>query len=169
MATFLAQGRYGVGITQRVPEKKLPSSVEIRRRLVEPDKCDLSIRRQCELLGSQPGWDDSLFLSVHGRVTQTLATQLGAELFLISTGVEQVALRYGQPNQENLSTIRVSETKCYMAEGHFAAGSMKPKIEACLTFLERSSHQGSIAIITDPPNLEAVLAGTTGTRIVRDV
>ncbi len=101
------------------------------------------------------------------RASSLLASAIDVELFLISTGVEQVAINFGKPNQQNLSQITLAEAHRYMAEGHFAPGSMKPKIEACIRFLERSSKPNAAALITDPPNLGRALRGETGTRIVR--
>ncbi len=92
-----------------------------------------------------------------------LATSIGADLFLISTAVEKVALNYGRPNQRWLDRITADEARGYMAEGHFAPGSMKPKIQAILWFLERG---GKEAIITNPENMERALAGETGTHII---
>jgi carbamate kinase len=92
-----------------------------------------------------------------------LATSIGAHLLLISTAVEQVALHYGKPEQRWIDRMTVAEAKQYMAEGHFAPGSMKPKIQACIWFLERG---GQEALITNPENIERALAGETGTRIV---
>lgn len=92
-----------------------------------------------------------------------LATAIGAELFIISTAVEKVALNYGQPNQQWLDHLTVSQARQYLAEGvHFAQGSMAPKIQAVIRYLERGGGQ---AIITNPENLERALAGETGTRI----
>ena len=101
------------------------------------------------------------------RASSLLASAIDVELFLISTGVEQVAIHFGKPNQVNLSQITLAEARQYMAEGHFAPGSMKPKIEACIRFLEQSSKPDAAALITDPPNLGRALRGETGTRIVR--
>jgi len=92
-----------------------------------------------------------------------LASGIGADLFLISTAVEKVALNYGQPNQVWLDRMTVAEAKRYLAEGHFPPGNMGPKIEAIIQFLERG---GKEAIITSPENIERALAGETGTRIV---
>ncbi len=92
-----------------------------------------------------------------------LATSIGANLFLISTAVEKVAINYGRPNQQWIERMTAAEAKQYMADGHFAPGSMKPKIQAILWFLERG---GQEAIITNPENIERALAGETGTRIV---
>jgi carbamate kinase len=92
-----------------------------------------------------------------------LATSIGADLLLISTAVEKVALNFGKPDQRWLDRVTVAEARQYMAEGHFAAGSMKPKIEASIRFLEKG---GKEALITDPENIERALLGETGTRIV---
>jgi carbamate kinase len=94
-----------------------------------------------------------------------LANSINADLLLISTAVEQVALNFGQPNQVWLDRITLAEAKKYMAEGHFAKGSMGPKVRASIWFLERG---GKEALITDPENIERALLGETGTRIVPD-
>jgi carbamate kinase len=94
-----------------------------------------------------------------------LANELGADLFLISTAVERVALDWGKQEQRWIDTMTLSEAKEHLAEGQFAAGSMGPKIEAVIGYLERG---GSEAIITDPDNVERALAGQTGTHIVQD-
>jgi carbamate kinase len=91
-----------------------------------------------------------------------LATLLGADLFVITTAVPQVALHYGRPEQQWLRRLTVPEARRYLAEGHFGQGSMAPKIEAVIGYLERGGRE---AIITDPPNLERALAGDAGTRI----
>lgn len=101
------------------------------------------------------------------RASSLLARHLGAELFLISTGVEQVAIHFGKPNQQNVPSMSVAEARRYREEGHFAAGSMRPKIDACIDFIEQSDNPDAWCLITDPENLERALAGETGTRIVR--
>jgi carbamate kinase len=93
-----------------------------------------------------------------------LASGIGAELFLITTAVEKVALHYNKPNQQWLDRMTADEARGYLAEGHFAKGSMEPKIRAILQYLERGGRE---ALITDPANIERALAGDTGTRIVR--
>jgi carbamate kinase len=94
-----------------------------------------------------------------------LATSIGADLFLISTAVEKVALNYGKPNQRWLDRMTVSEAKRYTQEGHFAPSSMHPKIQACIDFLEGGGKQ---ALITNPENIALALQDGTGTRIVPD-
>ncbi len=93
-----------------------------------------------------------------------LATVVKADVFAITTSVERVALDWGKPTQTWIDRLTVAEARGYLAEGgHFMPGSMAPKIEACLEFLERG---GSEAIITAPSDLERALAGNAGTRIV---
>ncbi len=99
------------------------------------------------------------------RASSLLASRIGADLFLISTAVERVALHFGKPNQRWLDRMTISEAKQYIAEGHFAAGSMLPKVEACIRFLEAG---GSQAIITNPENITRALRGESGTWIVPD-
>ena len=95
-----------------------------------------------------------------------LAQSIHADLFLIATAVEKVALNFGKPDQQFLDRITVSEARRYLAEGtHFAKGSMAPKIEAILWYLEAG---GKHAIITTPENIGRALRGETGTHIVPD-
>ena len=95
-----------------------------------------------------------------------LAQSIRADLFLISTAVERVALNYGKPDQQWLDRITVSEARRYLAEGtHFARGSMAPKIEAILWYMEAG---GKHAIITTPENIPRALRGEAGTHIVPD-
>jgi carbamate kinase len=93
-----------------------------------------------------------------------LANAIGAELLMISTAVEKVALNFGKPDQHWIDSMMVGEAKAYLAQGtHFAKGSMAPKVQACIWFIERG---GKTAIITDPGNIGRALAGETGTWIV---
>lgn len=92
-----------------------------------------------------------------------LANSLPADVFIISTAVEKVALNYNKPNQQWLDQLTLAEAKQYQAEGHFAKGSMGPKIDACISFLERG---GQLALITNPENLSRALRGETGTRLI---
>jgi len=95
-----------------------------------------------------------------------LASSLGAELFVISTAVEKVALSFGTPEQRWVDHLTLSEARAYLAEGtHFAKGSMAPKIQAAVSYVERT---GGTAVITDPDNVERALAGETGTHITPD-
>ena len=97
------------------------------------------------------------------RASALLALGLKADLFLISTAVEKVALNFNTPQQVDLDRMTLAEAKQYMAEGHFGKGSMYPKIEAVVRFLENGGPQ---ALITNPENIARALRGETGTVIV---
>jgi carbamate kinase len=98
------------------------------------------------------------------RATSLLAQELKVDLFLISTAVPQVAIHFNQPNQQWLPRMTVQEARAYYEEGHFKPGSMGPKIEAVLSYLD--AHPAGKALITDPPNIARALDGETGTWIV---
>jgi carbamate kinase len=91
-----------------------------------------------------------------------LAQEVKADLFLITTAVETVALNFGTPEQRQVRHLSLAEAKQYLAEGkHFAKGSMAPKIQAVVEYLEGGGHE---ALITTPGNVGRALAGETGTR-----
>lgn len=95
-----------------------------------------------------------------------LANLIQAELLLISTAVEKVALNYGKPEQKWIDQMTLNEVKRYLQDGHhFAKGSMAPKMEAIVWFLESGGKQ---AIITNPENIYRALNGETGTLIIPD-
>ncbi|HNM36606.1 MAG TPA: carbamate kinase [Anaerolineales bacterium] len=94
-----------------------------------------------------------------------LARSIGANLFVISTAVEKVAINFGKPEQKWLDQITLAEAKAYLAEGiHFAKGSMAPKIQAIIWYLEAMPN--GKALITNPENIGRALKGETGTWIV---
>lgn len=92
-----------------------------------------------------------------------LAKLINADLFVISTAVEKVALNFNQPDQIWLDKMTVAEAKQYIEDGHFAPGSMLPKVQAIIQFLESGGKQ---ALITDPEHIGDALEGKTGTWIV---
>lgn len=92
-----------------------------------------------------------------------LARLINADLFLISTAVEKVAINFGKTNEEWLDKMTLAEARQYLAEGsHFAKGSMAPKIQAIIWYLEAGGKQ---ALITSPENIGRALKGETGTWI----
>jgi carbamate kinase len=97
------------------------------------------------------------------RATSLLAQELKVDLFLISTAVPQVAINFNEPNQKWLDSMTASEARGYYAEGHFKPGSMGPKIEAVLSYLD--AYPKGKALITDPPNIARALDGKSGTWI----
>ena len=94
-----------------------------------------------------------------------LAQQLNADFLIILTAVEKVALRFGTPEETWLDDISVKEAKQYMEEGHFAPGSMLPKVQAAVEFAE--SGEGRTALITLLQKAKDGVNGTTGTRIIK--
>jgi carbamate kinase len=94
----------------------------------------------------------------------TLARDLSADLFVITTQVDKVALNFGKPDQQLLDTLTLAQAKDYLAQGHFLKGSMGPKVQAIIWYLEGG---GKEALITSPENIERGLRGETGTRFVR--
>jgi carbamate kinase len=97
------------------------------------------------------------------RASALLCKALGAKGFLISTSIDKVYLNFGKPNQQAIDQMTVKEAKQYLKEGHFAPGSMAPKIESVIQFLEQG---GELAIITSPENIAKAIRGEAGTRIV---
>lgn len=96
---------------------------------------------------------------------ERLAEDLGAEVFLILTDVDRVRINYRKANEVALERMTVSEAKRYLAEGHFAKGSMEPKVKACVRFVEAG---GERAVIASLNQAEAALEGRAGTQVVRD-
>jgi carbamate kinase len=145
----------------------------IPRRIVEEDAIRSLIRAGFVVI-STGGGGIPVIEDEHGDLTgveavidkdfagSLLASSLKADLFLISTAVEKVALNYNQPGERWLDRLTLAEAKTYLQEGHFAKGSMGPKIQAIINYLERG---GAEALVTNPENLERALAGKTGTRI----
>ena len=99
------------------------------------------------------------------RASALLAASLKVPLLVLSTGVEQVAVHFRKPEQRFLDRLTVTEARRYLAEGEFPKGSMGPKIEAAIAFLE---HGGKEVLITTPAALERAISGATGTWIVPD-
>jgi len=97
------------------------------------------------------------------RASQRLASDMGADYLVVLTGVPKVYVDFRKPTQRALDCITVAEAKRLMAEGQFPAGSMGPKIEASINFVEQG---GGTAIITDFDNVGAALRGESGTHIV---
>lgn len=92
-----------------------------------------------------------------------LAGQLQAQLFVISTSVERVSLHFGTPAQQEIQELTTEQARQYLQEGHFRAGSMRPKIEAALAFVQLT---GGRAVITCPELIEAAVAGQAGTQLL---
>ena len=95
---------------------------------------------------------------------EKLAELVEADVFVILTAVDRVSIHFGKPNQEDLSQITLAQAEQYIEEGHFAAGSMLPKVKAAMKFIEQK--KDGISIICSLEKAAEALTGTTGTRIV---
>jgi carbamate kinase len=144
------------------------------KRIVEADAIKALLDYGCVVIGV--GGGGIPVVEEHGELrgveavidkdhaSRLLANRIGAELFVMSTDVEQVALNFGTPEERKLSSITVAEAKQYHGEGHFPDGSMGPKILASIAFVEGG---GEEVIITNPESIGLALDGETGTRIVK--
>ena len=92
-----------------------------------------------------------------------LARELGAELLAISTSVDRIAVGFGTPRERWLGGVTAAELAQHLEAGEFAAGSMRPKVEAVLEYLDSG---GARAVITDPSHLPAAVRGEAGTIVV---
>ena len=95
-----------------------------------------------------------------------LAHDLGAEMLMIPTGVPRVAIGFGTPDEKWLDSITVAQAREYIAAGYFGKGSMEPKVEAVADFV--AATPGAVGVIGAAEEIPAILAGTSGTRIVGD-
>lgn len=98
--------------------------------------------------------------------SQTLAELVDADLFIVLTGVDYVYINYNKPNQQKLETVTVSELEDYIQQNQFAPGSMLPKVEAAMAFVNHKSD--SQAVITSLENLGALIESNSGTIIVKE-
>ncbi len=156
----------GRGFRRVVPS---PMPVEI----VEQDAIEMLVKNGFSVVGVGGGGipvirkEDGTLEGVDAVIdkdnaSSLLAINIKADVFVISTAVEKVYLNFNQTNQIALDRLTVVEAKKYIEEGHFAKGSMLPKIQAIVRFLEAG---GKKAIVTNPESLEKALKGETGTHI----
>ena len=106
------------------------------------------------------------------RASAKLALDLNADMLVILTAVEKVSINYRKPDQKDLDAMTVGQAKEYIAKGHFAPGSMLPKVESCISFVEGAANQevageGPVALITSLDKAREALQGHTGTKIVK--
>ncbi len=147
------------------PRPKRILELEIIRRLVDEGTVVVAVggggipvveESDGTIVGSEAVIDKDL-------ATSLLAKELKADLLIICTAIEKVSLNYRKPNERAIDRMTLAEARQYLKEGHFAPGSMKPKIEAVIEFLESGGRE---ALITDPEHLVAAIRGEAGTWIV---
>lgn len=118
-------------------------------------------REQSELVGVEAVIDKD-------HTSALLAAEIGARLLVVATGVERVALNFGRPDQRWIDRMSIEEARRYLRAGQFPPGSMGPKVEAAIEFLERGSAPDARAVICDLQRLGDAVAGRAGTVIARD-
>ncbi len=101
------------------------------------------------------------------RTSALLARRLEADMLVILTAVDHVCINFGKDNEQTLERLTIDEARGHLADGQFAAGSMGPKVEAAIEFVEQSPRADAVAIIAALDKLTEALAGTSGTRIMR--
>jgi carbamate kinase len=124
----------------------------VTRTVVEPD--DPAFRQPSKPIGG---------FYAEAEARQRMAADLGAQVLLVLTGVEHVALDFGRPTRRDLHAVRAGELARHADAGQFAAGSMLPKLQAAIRFLARG---GRRAVITTPELSEKALAGEIGTQVL---
>jgi len=150
----------------------VPSPVPLR--IVERETIRLLVENGVIVIAAGGGGvpvieeDDGSLTGVEGvidkdRASVILARDVDADLLLFLTDVDQVALNYGTPQQQDLETLTSDDARRYLSEGHFPPGSMGPKIEAAIEFLESG---GEVAIVTSIDQASQAVDGSAGTRIV---
>ena len=156
----------GRGWRRVVPSPKPIEIVEkgVIKRLVEEDVVVIaSGGGGIPVYVEATGWLEGLDAVIDkDAASAVMARDIGAEELMILTGVEKVALNFGKPNQRLIDKMKISEAKKYMQEGHFPAGSMGPKIEASINFLEKG---GEKVIITSIEKSLQAVKGKAGTTI----
>lgn len=142
------------------------------QRVVEADVITLLLNQGVVVIGvgggGIPVGENGTLYGIEAVVDKDLASEvlaesIGADCLVILTDVEKVALHYGKENQKFLDILTAEEAENYMREGHFAAGSMGPKIESAVRFVRKG---GKKAIITSPQRVLEALDGKAGTQIV---
>ena len=97
------------------------------------------------------------------RASAKLALDLNADMLVILTAVEKVSINFNTPEQEDLDEMSLADAYTYIEEGHFAKGSMLPKVESCIDYVKNSSN--GVALITSLEKAKEALQGKTGTTI----
>jgi carbamate kinase len=161
------KGRKAYRRTVPSPDPKTIVEKDVIRELVEMGKVVIAsggggIPVAIEEDGSMQGVEAVIDKDL---AAEKLAEVVGADILLILTDVEKVKLNYGKPNQKDLKMLRLEEARKYLKKGEFLSGSMGPKVEACLRFLEAG---GEKAIITSLNKAKAAIEGKTGTLFIRN-
>lgn len=156
----------GRGYRRVVPSPKPIDIVELNviKKLIESDVLVIAVGGGgVPVIKDNGGYKGVAAVIDKDWASSLLASEIGADIFIISTGVEKVAINFKKPDQKWIDFMDIDVAKKYIEEGHFAKGSMLPKIEASIQFIEKG---GERVIITSPEKLYEALMGNTGTHIL---
>ncbi|PEG89416.1 carbamate kinase [Lactobacillus sp. UMNPBX7] len=157
----------GRGYRQVVPSPLPMKIMELDsiKTLIDADKLVIAGGGGVPVIITDKGLEGVPAVIDKDRSSALLADKINADKLIILTAVDHVYVNYGKPDEKALKTLNVAEAQKYMKEGQFAAGSMLPKIEACLSFVE--GHPEREALITSLDGLDDALTGKVGT-VIRD-
>lgn len=158
----------GRGYRRVVPSPKPKEIVQLNvvKQLVDQDDIVITVGGGgIPVVATDKGYQGVAAVIDKDKSSSKLAQDLGAEMLVILTAVERVAINFNKPNQKDLASITLAEAEQYIQEGHFAPGSMLPKVEACMEFVRNTP--GGKAIITSLEKAKDALDGTTGTQITQ--
>jgi len=158
----------GRGYRRVVPSPKPVSIVELQtvENLVSEGCVVITVGGGGIPVVKSDGWYEGVAAVIDkDRASAKLALDLHADMLVILTAVEKVSINFNKPNQENLSDMSLEDCYRYMKEGHFAKGSMLPKVESCIEYVEHT--ENGRALITSLEKAKEALQGLTGTVIHR--
>jgi carbamate kinase len=158
----------GRGYRRVVPSPKPVSIVELQtvENLVSEGCVVITVGGGGIPVVKSDGWYEGVAAVIDkDRASAKLALDLHADMLVILTAVEKVSINFNKPNQENLSDMSLEDCYRYMKEGHFAKGSMLPKVESCIEYVEHT--ENGKALITSLEKAKEALQGLTGTVIHR--
>ncbi|MBQ2509505.1 MAG: carbamate kinase [Erysipelotrichaceae bacterium] len=158
----------GRGYRRVVPSPKPVSIVELKtvENLVSEGCVVITVGGGGIPVVKSDGWYEGVAAVIDkDRASAKLALDLHADMLVILTAVEKVSINFNKPNQENLSELSLEDCYRYMKEGHFAKGSMLPKVESCIEYVENT--ENGRALITSLEKAKEALQGLTGTVIHR--
>lgn len=157
----------GRGYRRVVPSPQPKRIVELNvvNKLVEDDVVVITVGGGgIPVVETENGLQGTAAVIDKDKSCARLAQDLGADMLMILTAVDRVCINFNKPDQKALAEINLEECAQYISEGHFAPGSMLPKVEACVQFVE--SAEGREALITSLEKAGLAMTGETGTKII---
>lgn len=146
------------------PQPKRIVEIDVVNKLVDDDVVVITVGGGgIPVVETPEGLQGTAAVIDKDKSCSKLAADLNADMLVILTAVDRVCINFNKPDQKELAEITLDEAKQYISEGHFAPGSMLPKVEACMSFV--GSADGKEALITSLEKAGLAMTGETGTRI----